>query len=82
MTENRHQPNTIYAKTCIFDRYKITVYGQYDWGELWDLQEDPKELNNLWDSAEHQALKHQLMHQFLQAEMMKEPVPMPRVSGA
>ncbi len=80
--ENRHQPNTLYARSCVWQRYKITVYGHSQEGEMWDLEEDPGELNNLWSSPDHQELKQELLLRFLQAGMASEVTPMPRVWGA
>jgi N-acetylglucosamine-6-sulfatase len=43
------------------DRYKyIFNYGVWDANELYDLQEDPHEVNNLIRSPEHQAIAKQL----------------------
>ncbi len=63
-------------------RYKLTVYYGQTYGELYDLQEDPGEQNNLWTSAKHQDLKSQLLLEFLWGEMGKEPLWMPRIWGA
>ena len=82
IVENRHEPDTIHCKTYVNQRYKITVYYSRDYGELFDLEEDPGEINNLWDSPDHAALKADLALKFLFAEMGKEPMPMPRVAGA
>ena len=82
VVENRHEPTTIHLKTYVEDRYKITVYFQQTYGELFDLQEDPDELNNLWDSPSNEGLKNRLIQRLLFAEMGKEPLWMPRVSGA
>ncbi|MGQ9732939.1 MAG: sulfatase family protein [Candidatus Zipacnadales bacterium] len=82
IVEDRHEPDTIHVKTYVNQRYKLIVYYRRDYGQLYDLQEDPGEINNLWDSPSHQGLKHDLLWQLLFAEMGKEPVPMPRVWGA
>jgi len=82
IVENRHEPTTIHVKTYVNERYKITVYYNRDYGELFDLKEDPGEINNLWNSPEHQDLKHELILKLLFAEMGKEPLWMPRISGA
>ena len=66
----------------IEDRYKLTVYYQRDYGELFDLKEDPKEVNNLWYAKDATGLKSELINKLLFAEMGKESLPMPRVSGA
>ncbi|OGV40053.1 MAG: sulfatase [Lentisphaerae bacterium GWF2_45_14] len=82
IVENRHQPTTINARTYVDERYKITVYYKRDYGEIFDLLEDPGELNNLWDAPEYSGLKSELLLKFIHAEMGKEPLPMPRVCVA
>lgn len=69
IVENRHQPTTIHMKTYIDEQYKITVYYNRDYGELFDLHNDPSEINNLWSDI---ILRAQLMEKFLSAEMQKE----------
>jgi len=64
------------------ERYKITVYYNRDYGELFDLQEDPHEINNLWQKPEYAELKADLIMKLLFAEMGKEPLWMPRIAGA
>jgi arylsulfatase A-like enzyme len=82
IVENRHEPTTIHVKTYVNRRYKITVYYSRDYGELFDLQEDPQEINNLWGKPEYAGLKADLVMKLLFAEMGKEPLWMPRVAGA
>jgi len=82
IVENRHEPDTIHCKTWVNERYKITVYYNRPYGELFDLQKDPAEIDNLWDKPEHARLKAELLLKFLHAEMGKEPLPMPRIAGA
>ena len=53
---------------------------QQDYGELFDLQEDPGEVRNLWDAEPN--LRAALTQKMLFAEMGKEPLPTPRISGA
>ena len=82
IVENRHEPDTIHVKTLVTQRYKLTVYYQREYGELFDLQEDPGEVSNLWNDPGSQALRNELTRELLFAEMGKEPVRMPRVWGA
>jgi len=42
-------------------RYKISIYHDKGLGELYDLQEDPWEFNDLWNSPEHAEIKNQLI---------------------
>ncbi len=82
LVENRHQPTALHCKTYIDERYKLTVYWNREYGELFDLQEDPGEINNLWNDPAAGKLKADLVMKLLFAEMGKEPLLMPRVAGA
>ncbi len=80
--ENRHEPTTIHMKTLVTDRYKLTVYYNREYGELYDLEDDPGEIHNLWKDPEYRDLKQRLTLELLYAEMGKEPMWMPRIAGA
>ncbi|QHI69939.1 sulfatase family protein [Tichowtungia aerotolerans] len=82
MVENRHQPFLVNSKTYVDRRYKLTVYCGSDEGELFDLQEDPGEFYNRWKDPGCRELRSELMLKLIQAEMQKEPMPMPRISMA
>ena len=70
IVENRHQPTTLHARTLVEARHKITVYLNRDYGEVFDLEEDPDEVNNLWMIDPD--LRNRLMLRLLVAEMGKE----------
>ncbi|MFC4597510.1 sulfatase [Cohnella hongkongensis] len=80
--EFRHEPTTIHQKTYVDERYKITVYYNQTYGELFDLEEDPGEHRNLWDDPEYGELKGKLLLKYIWAELGKEPMPMPRIHHA
>ncbi len=82
IVENRHQPTTIHVKTYVDKRYKITVYYNQEYGELFDLEKDSQEISNLWDKKEYFELKTELITKLLFAEMGKEPLWMPRIACA
>lgn len=82
IVENRHQPTAVHLRTYIEDRYKITVYRQHEYGELFDLAEDPDERRNRWDDPAYAAIKGALLHRFVQAEIAREPTRYPRIAGA
>ncbi len=52
------------------DRYKLCNYHGTGLGQLFDLQADPGEHKNLWDSSVHATIKHRLMAQSFDAEAM------------
>ena len=82
LVEFRHQPTAIHMKTLVTASHKLTVYFQQSYGELYDLQNDPGEVRNLWSHPEARDLRESLTRQLLFAEMECEPMPMARVSHA
>ena len=82
LVENRHQPTTLHLKTLVEDRYKITVYREREYGELFDLMKDPGEIENLWNEPSAAGLKSDLLLRLSSAGMASEPLPMPRIAGA
>ncbi len=82
VTENHHGRDVCHMRTYVNQRYKITVYRTWDDGELFDLQEDPGEVRNLWHEPEAAGLKAALLVEFMQATLQSEPMRMPRIAGA
>ncbi len=82
ITENHHGTTHFHMRTYVNQRYKITVYRDGEDGELFDLVEDPGEVNNLWHNPDAATLKSKLMHEFIQAILVSEPMRMPRIAGA
>ena len=80
--ENRHEPTLVHLRTYVNERYKLTLYRDHAYGELFDLQEDPHELHNRWADPDYAEVKSQLMFAFLQAELRREPTRMSRIAGA
>ncbi len=82
LVENRHNPTTVHLRTLVTERYKITVYRDHDYGELFDLQADPQELHNRWADPGYAGVKQELLLRFVQAEIQREPMRMPRIASA
>lgn len=53
-------------RTLITSRWRLSVYRGVEWGELYDLQEDPLEMVNLWDDPRHAATRAALSEQLVQ----------------
>ena len=59
----------IRLRTFVTDRYRMTIYHGHEWGEIYDLQEDPSEINNLWDDPESADIKSNLMEGLARQQM-------------
>ena len=69
-------------RTLVTDRHKITVYPGEQYGELFDLQEDPGELHNLWDDPRHQTLKRHLRGELMERLVLTDNALPRRLSHA
>ncbi len=57
--------------TMYFDgRYKLVVYHGQELGELYDLENDPEEFDNLWSVRDCQSIKLELMKKNFDASVM------------
>ncbi|MEM9436907.1 MAG: sulfatase-like hydrolase/transferase [Pseudomonadota bacterium] len=50
-------------------RFRLSVLQDMPWGELYDLEEDPGELINLWASDAHREVKATLMEELMRTEL-------------
>ena len=82
MCENNHDPNAINLRTLITHDYKLTVCQDSDFGELYDLKNDPGEIVNHWDDEDYSEIKMELYHKFITEIMKMEILPMPRIGCA
>jgi arylsulfatase A-like enzyme len=48
-------------RTIVTGRWRLSIFLSHDWGELYDLQDDPEEFKNLWYASAHQETKAALM---------------------
>ncbi|MEM1164681.1 MAG: sulfatase-like hydrolase/transferase [Planctomycetota bacterium] len=81
--ENHHNDSdAVHLRTLVTQRYKLTVYRGRDWGELFDLQDDPNERRNRFHDPAYTGTRAQLMEQLVQADLAREPAPQRRISGA
>jgi arylsulfatase A-like enzyme len=64
--------------TLVDTRWRMSLFDGVQWGELYDLQNDPGEFANLWDDAAHRETRNRLMEQLLRIEIAHiDRVPMP-----
>ncbi|HEY5607500.1 MAG TPA: sulfatase-like hydrolase/transferase [Alphaproteobacteria bacterium] len=59
----------IRCRTLVTRRWRTTIYHGVEWGELYDLDEDPDELRNLWDDPHHAAVRSHLMELMARKQM-------------
>jgi arylsulfatase A-like enzyme len=64
------------VRSLVTAEWRLTIYRDQDWGELYYLKADPNETTNLWDSADHQDtrahLTNRLAHHLI-AQMDESP---------
>jgi arylsulfatase len=72
IVENDEDYLGLRIRTLITDRYKMTVYPGQDYGELFDLSDDPEELHNRWEDSEYNEVKQELYRIFLEAYIQDE----------
>ena len=61
------------ACSVVNQRYKLTFYAGQDYGELFDLQDGPHELQNLWGCLEWDPTRNGLLRELLYQDTGKAP---------
>ena len=66
------------ARTLITQQWRLSVYHGHDWGELYDLNNDPGELKNLWDKQDYRDIKMSLFERLIQEQIaLNDTSPLP-----
>jgi len=64
-------PKPAFVRTLITEDHRYTVYKDQDWGELYDLRQDPDESHNRWAdpafASVRGGLTEQLLHELMRA---------------
>jgi len=55
-------------RTFIAQRYKLVTYDTRDYGELYDLQQDPRQVHNLFEDPAHRSLRDELLARYHPAD--------------
>ena len=64
-----NQPYHSRATMLRDERYKLVMYHGIGLGELYDLDQDPGEFDNLWDDQDHSEMKQQMIIKSFDASM-------------
>jgi len=68
-------------RTLVTPRWRITIAHDEPWGELYDLRNDPHEMDNLFDEPGHRGVRGELMERLAYRQMEltdRSPLPMGR----
>jgi arylsulfatase A-like enzyme len=68
-------------RTLVTQRWRMTIAHGDAWGELYDLQNDPHEMDNLFEDPSHQRVRAELMEKLAYRQMEladRSPLPMGR----
>ena len=76
---SKNSPN-FYHHSIYGNRYRITYFPNQDDGELYDLEKDPYELDNLYHLPEHRDLRDELLVRLLKEIGRAEPSKPPTVA--
>ena len=79
MIEMNDDHNNQKIRTIISDTWRLSVFREH--GELFNLKEDPDELNNLWDDNDYLEVKSELLLKLTRYEVAKEKDPVIRDCG-
>ena len=77
---NREKHTSCWATMHRDQRYKLVVYHGLDYGELYDLQNDPEEFDNLWEDPHVGAVKADLVKSSFDASIVISD-PGPKLTG-
>jgi arylsulfatase A-like enzyme len=71
-------PSASRMRTLVTQRWRMTISNGDPWGELYDLANDPHEMENLFDRPDHRTTRAGLMEQLAYREMeLADRSPMP-----
>ncbi len=82
LVECRPTRETLHQQTLITDRYKLVLYRDGEEGELYDLEDDPDQYENLWQAGAFGAIREELLLRLTRFHMEREGRVVSRVGFA
>ena len=73
-------PSRIRMRTLVTAQHRLSLYEGVDWAELYDLQDDPLEMRNLWDDPAAADLQREMLER-LAREMIASSETSPAPTG-
>ncbi|MEM6311346.1 MAG: sulfatase/phosphatase domain-containing protein, partial [Pseudomonadota bacterium] len=65
------------VRSVVTHDWQLSVYKDQDWGELYDRRTDQRQTHNLWDDADHAAVRAE-MFELLTAHLINQMDESPR----
>jgi hypothetical protein len=62
-------PEPAFVRSLQTDDYRLTLYKGQNWGELYDLQNDPHQTYNCWDDAQYAGVRAELTERLARCMM-------------
>jgi len=72
LIEDRGNPGRCDVKTIITSQYRFSYWSYRNWGEIYDLKNDPNEVENLWDRKETAEIQKSLYEKMLEVLTERE----------
>ncbi|MBT4099706.1 MAG: DUF4976 domain-containing protein, partial [Gemmatimonadetes bacterium] len=63
--EQEKEALVLRVKMLVTDKWKLLHYGSAPYGELYDVENDPGDLHNLWDDTAYEDVKQDLCQRLL-----------------
>jgi arylsulfatase A-like enzyme len=79
---NMHLGSPIRMRAMVSGRWKLAVFASEPTGLLYDLDNDPHELHNLWKESGVQAVKGEIVCELLRRQIDSDRMSLPRHIGA
>jgi len=70
-----HTSSRLHQQTFVTNEWKLVLYRDQDWGELYDRRSDPEQFHNLYHQPEHRDTRDALTRKLLQANMQSSGRP-------